>query len=286
MLLQSLLCLIVLVLGCVVVCGQRGNEINDCNAHLERARSYEIVNDKRAEREFKSALTDGGTNCPSALFELSQHFSRRLRFNEAAEALKNYIERTPNDDHVEDHKELAIFEHAAIVKDRVENAEKPTLQDLLELTGLAGGYGREKTSDAMPFAEKAVSLYPESVDALLQLAGLLSPTKTDNNRVEQLLNKAASIDSNNPKVFSRRGWFYLFTMGRRVDAENEFRRALSLSGDKDPLAWKGLGYIFMFKGQKQQAVEAFSSYLKLTHSDEPDSEVGTLIEKLKRDPTQ
>ncbi len=257
MLLRSLLFLIVFVLG-FVVCGQRGNEINDCNAHLERARSYEIVNDKRAEREFKAALNDGGTNCPLALFELSQHFSRRLRFHEAAEALKNYIERTPNDDHVEDQKELAIFEHAAIVKDRVENSEKPTLQDLLELTRFADGYGRTKTNDAMPFAEKAVSLYPESVDALLQLAGLLSPMKTDNKRVEQLLNKAASIDSNNPKVFSRRGWFYLFTASRRVDAENEFRRALSPSGDKDPLAWKGLGYVFMFKGQKQQAVEALA----------------------------
>ena len=116
------------------------------------------------------------------------------------------------------------------------------------------------------------------MDALLLSAETLLPVHLDDNRVLLLLNQAASIDAGNPRIFSTRGWFYLFTLNDRERSEKDFREALRLSNDADLLAWKGLGYVLMLKGEKAESLAAFKKYL-LTNKD--DAEAIALVKRLE-----
>lgn len=114
------------------------------------------------------------------------------------------------------------------------------------------------------------------------LVDMLKFTSTNNDRVELLLNQAVAIDPDNARVRSTRGWFFLFSRQRTADAEKEFRRALELD-DKDRTAWKGMGYVLLFKGEKKQALSAFAKYMSLKQPGETDAEIPTLVEQLKAD---
>ncbi len=253
----------------------------NCQARLTLAQTYDLSNDPRAELEFRNALSEGGRTCPSALFEFSEYLTRKLEFQEAANVLQSYIKITPVEDHEEDRKQVSTLLDAARLKRRVDNSEKPGLNDLVQLTRLVDGFGRRKIIDARGYAEKALELYPDSVDAIVLFVELLMPAKQDLDKIEQLLNKALALEPDNAQVLSTRGWFYLFSRNRRFDAEKDFRLALSLSGNRESSAWKGLGYVLMFNGQKREAIGAFENYLSSIKDHESDTEVLYLIERLK-----
>jgi Tfp pilus assembly protein PilF len=156
------------------------------------------------------------------------------------------------------------------------------LSDLLEYTRQVRAFGRRRDY-AIPYAERAVELYPDSVDAILLLVDVLPPTQAEKDRVEQLLNRAATIEPTNARIYTTRGWWNLHTFRRTEDAEKDFRQALSVSNNTDPTAWKGLGYVFMERGQKHDAVVAFRKYLSLNKNGTPDSEIVQLIESLEHD---
>jgi tetratricopeptide (TPR) repeat protein len=248
--------------------------------HLERARSYEIWNDPRAAEELRAALRNRDKRCIDGFLKLSQYLARGLRFGEAARTLEEYILETPRQNHTEHLQEVQTFRHANRVKKRLENARTPDLQDLIYFARIANGYGRRTVNDALPYAERAVKLYPSSVEALMLLADLLMPTRTDEDKVELLLNQAVAMDTKSARVHSSRGWFFLFFRGRPEDAEKDFQTALELDG-KDRIAWKGLGYFFMFKGQKKQALSAFTKYLSLAKPGETNTEIPIVVEQLK-----
>lgn len=240
-----------------------------------------MFGDARAVLEFQEAVKMDASRCSVALLELSQSLSRSLRFSDAHRALNDYIVSTPKLDHTEDIKELTALQKAADVKQRVEGSAEPSLTDLIDLTKLCNSYGRGKRKDALPYAERAVSLYPNSADALLLNAELLLLVHLDDNRVLLLLNQAAAIDTTNPRIFSTRGWFYLFTLNDRLRAEADFREALRLSHDAELLGWKGLGYVLMLKGQKAESLAAFKKYLEIIKDD---PEAVTAVERLERSP--
>ena len=267
---QLILVLAVLGLSANLASAQASTSRGDCSRHLERARTYEMFGDARAVPEFQEAIKTDASRCSIALFELSESLSRSLRFSEAQKALHDYIVSTPKLDHKEDIKDLTKLQNAADLKQRVDSSEEPSLVDLMELTKICDGFGRNKPKDALAYAERAVSLYPNSADALLLNAELLLPGSLDNTRAFLLLNQAAAIDTANPRIFSLRGWCYLFKLDVRQRSEADFREALRLSDDTEPLALKGLGYLFMFKGQRAESLAAFKKYL-LTTKDDPEA---------------
>lgn len=256
---------------------------SDCLRHLEAARLYEVQNDQRAEQEFKLALAGSKKKCRAAFLEYSQSLKRNLRFREAANVLQSYIKLTGTKVRALHGEEVKVLLESARLKQRVDDSQTPSLNDLLKLTRLIEGYGR-KGVDALPYAEKAVKLYPDSVVGILQLVDLIRPPQLEKDRVEQLLNRAIALDQSDARAYSSRGWFYLFTRDRRVDAEKDFRQALLLSNNSYADALKGLGYVLMFNGQKTEAVAAFRSYLNLIKRHESDSEVPFLIGELENSP--
>ncbi len=270
--------LAVLVLSANVASAQAPSTRTDCSMHLEKARTYEMFGDVRAVAEFQAAIKGDSSRCSDALLELSQSLSRSLRFSDAFRTLNDYIVSTPKLDHKEDIKELTALQTAADLKQRVETAAEPTLTDLIALTKLCNVYGRGKARDALPYAEKAVSLYANSVSALLLNAEILLPVHLDDNRVLLLLNQAANIDSADARIFSTRGWFYLFTLNDRERSEKDFREALCLSHDADSLAWKGLGHVLMLTGRKVESLAALKKYLLINKED---AEAIALVKRLE-----
>ena len=216
--------------------------------------------------------------------EFSRHLSGRLLFDKSAASLKSYIRHTPNKAHQEDIEELYDLKRAARLKKQVDASSEPSLKDLLDLTHLVTGYGRKHQSDALVYAEKAVTLYPDSVSAILLLVKSLPYGQIQTDRKVSLLNQAAIIEPNNSLVFSTRGWVYFYVRDLR-NAEKDFRRALSSSQNTDSGAWKGLGYALMERGSKRDAISAFRNYLRYhkasTHDDD---EITILIESLERNP--
>jgi tetratricopeptide (TPR) repeat protein len=261
---------------------QKSVEAGDCRVHWERATSYLVFNDDRAEQEFRIALRDGDQRCVDSMIEFTYYLSGRLRFGEAADILQQYVDKTPRQNHQGDLKRIAVFRNAVNIQKRLKHAVIPSLSDLIAFAKLAEGYGRRKPAEGLPYAEKAVELYPSSVDALMLLAEMLIPMHTDDDRVELLLNQAVAIDPDNARVRSTRGWFLLFSRDRAADAEKEFQRALELD-DKDRTAWKGMGYCLMFKGQKKQALSAFAKYMSLKKPGETNTEIPMIVEQLKAD---
>jgi len=256
---------------------------SDCVAKLERAETYEIEGDPRAEQEFRQALSDGGKQCPNGLRRFSNHLSEQLRFEEAADALQAYINLTAARDRGYDEKDVKALRKAGRLKERVDGSNVPSLDDLLELIHTVRGYGRKHGDDALPYAETAVELYPGSVTALLYLTEFLS--WKDKNRTEQLLNRAASIDPRDPRVFTARGLFYYWHHIKLDDAERDFNRALSFSNGTDDEAWKGLGLILMDRGQRSEAIRAFRNYLRLTKAaPEVAADVKTRLDELEKAP--
>jgi tetratricopeptide (TPR) repeat protein len=284
---KSMIFVIFVLLGSGEISGQSRNAKNlkttsDCDRALESAEIYEITNNPQAEAAFRSIAATSGNKCPRVFLELSENLTRNLKFREAAEMMRAYVRRVPAKARGYDENDVRKLQNAAELQERVIKAPKPRLRDLLELTHQIRGFGR-KHDFAIPYAEKAVALYPDSVAALLMLIDVLPRTQNQKDKVEQLLNQAAALEPNNAKIYSMRGWWNFRTFRNLDDAEKDFRRALSLSNGTNLAAWQGLGYLFMERGQKHDAILAFRKYQGLRPV--PDSEITQMLKNLERDHT-
>lgn len=249
--------------------------------HLERADELESRDDPHTEQEYRLAIRTRERRYPEALQKLSWYLQHNLRFSEAAAALKDYIQQTPREDHSDDIRDVGELRHAASLQKRVDSSAEPKLDDLLEYVRLVNGYAT--SGDAVPYAERAVKLYPSSGKAYVSLARLLRTEEKD--RQFALLQKAAELDPQSAETHSALGWYY-FSPGRNLEkAVQEFRKALDLSGGQYADAWQGLGHVLTVQGQKKEAIEAFRSYLRTRKSPtQLDKEVERLIEQLERSP--
>jgi tetratricopeptide (TPR) repeat protein len=247
--------------------------------HLQRAREYASFNDPRAENEYKLAIKTCGSCKPEAYQEFSLYLQHHLRFSEAATALNRYIIQTPGKNHTDDLADLAKLTQAAKLQRRIENSKKPTLEEIADFVFIVWGYGGQ--DDAIPYSEKALSLYPQSAKAHFVLGKLLS--NRQKQRALELLQKAVELEPYNPEAHSELGWYYLWSTGENKRAEFEFREALRFSNNKDETAWQGLGHVFARMGRNEEAVEAFRNYLRVRKvPTQYDSEIQHLIEKLER----
>lgn len=236
----------------------QGKKAREAKQHLDRARELTLSNDPRAEQEYRLAIEARGGHYPEALQELRFYFQRQLRFSEAAATLEDYIGQTPREDHTDELEELRNLQRAARLQKDINDSEKPALTDLIEFASLVARHG--KLRDSVPYAERAVSLYPKSSEAHILLARSLIGTGQQERRYELLL-KAIEIDPSNPKAHHQLGWYYI-EMLRGQESIDEFRKALELSNEQLTDAWQGLGWALSQLGQKKEAVEAFRNYLR------------------------
>jgi tetratricopeptide (TPR) repeat protein len=255
----------------------------ESNIHFERAESlgtdYATRKDPRVEKEYRLAFISSNRKCTDALLELSGYLNRSLRFGEAAVVLKDYIKLTPREDHAIDAKDLANLQKASVIKSHVDNGEAVQLADILELTTLVHGYAG--SSEALPYAERARELYPESTEAILVLVRELPSDQT--GRMTELLDQAVALEPANVEIRNARGWHFMIPLHRFIEAEAEFRMAVELSKNQNAGAWYGLGSALMFQGQKQRAVEALRNFQRLCKNTPSCSEADAekLIEQLE-----
>lgn len=281
-LLFALFVCVSLVASTTLVYGQDGCENN---VHFLRAKEIQATsaagNDPRIDREYRWALTSSGGKCTEALRELGFHLARQLRFSEAATVLKDYINRTANGEHSIEMAEVAELQKGATTKTLVDKGETVSLDNLLDLIRLIHGYA--EASDAVPYAERAVELYPKSTKAIVALVRELPDTQTV--RKKELLDKAVELEPDNVEVRNTRGWLYMWWLRSYTDAETEFRVALKLSGNQNSGAWYGLGKVLEYQGKKQEAIVAFRKFLQICRNSPqcPEADAERLIEKLEND---
>lgn len=259
MTLKSWLCLVML-LGISSAVDVGAQEKNDrATVHLERAAQLAAHRDRNAEQEYKLAIRYRDGNFPEAWLHLSRFLKLQLRFSEAAAALQNYLAQTDEKDLQEDFEELTILQRAATLKKRVDESEKATLEDYLELTPIVARYADAK--DVLPYAEKAVKNYPESSEALVAVARVLPPDQQA--RRTSVLQKAIELEPENAAAHALLGWDHFLVKGNAKEAIKEFNKALEVSNGQYIDAWEGLGRALIVEGKREEAAEAFRSYLRM-----------------------
>lgn len=246
--------------------------------HFDRARELEVFNDPQAEKEYKLAIEARNGRYSKALLNLGFYLETQLRFSEAALALRDYIKQTPKQDHTGHRERLKDLERAAVLQERIKNTDPPDLSYLLEFASLVNRYGRDHMKQAVPYAEKAVALYPESSEAHLLLGRLLIGSQHQTRRFE-VLKKAIELDPTNPRAHHQLGWYFIERLQGK-EASEEFRKTLNFSNGSLTDAWQGLGWALSMQGQRKEAIEAFRSYLR--ESDASDQYRVKIIEQIKK----
>jgi tetratricopeptide (TPR) repeat protein len=259
-------------------------QIKVAETHLQRARDFELDNDPRAEKEYKLAISAKGGNYPEALREFSFYLQRRIRFSEAVAVLQEYIEQTPSEEHADDVEELNELRQAARLKRRIQALKKPLLQDLIEYSRLVSRYADNQSIDALPYAERAVRLYPDNADAYISLARTLVGPGQDQRRC-QALKKAIDLGARLPSHYFDLGNCELI-LGDWQAAANAFQKTLDLSNGAFTDALEGLGLTFAQLGRKKEAVEALRRYLETTKTKQlrpqVEQHIKRLIEQLEK----
>ena len=202
-----------------------GTESNLAKHHLERARAYDATGDPRAEAEYELAISFRGGIYPSAWEDLSDYLAHKLRFTEAAKALRTAMRQSPRSRHAENRKRLNALDRAANLKSRSEKNEVLLVDELLELINLVDRFGVK--GDAVSYGEKVASLYPGSSKALIAFADLIRSDQKD--RALELYNRAVQLEPESWEVYSKRGWFQRWNLGAFGEAERDFRKAIKLS---------------------------------------------------------
>jgi predicted Zn-dependent protease len=250
--------------------------------HLERAEELEADNGPGAEREYRLALQAMRGRYPDALRALSHYLARCMRFSEAAEALSNYIRQTPSERHLDDIEELGDLKRAAKLTQAIRASNRPPVRDLVEYSTLVSRYASVK--HALPYAERAVELYPNSAEAQLELASALVGTDPDERRCN-VLRRAIGLGARSPSTFLELANCELIT-SHTQEAADAFQEALELTHGNLLPAWEGLILALSRLGRREDAAQAFSAYLsKIPEEDR--AEVGQRLkgrmEKLEKD---
>lgn len=250
--------------------------------HLQSARSYDSWGDARAEQEYRQATAMARGRCPDAWVGLSSYLAQRLQFAEAADAMRGYIKHQHRKAGSPFLADLRLLERAAELKSRATSMQSLSADEMVELVGLVDRFAREKKA-AIPFAEDAVKLYPNSANALVALAKQIRSTQKE--RALELLNRAATL-TDEAFVFNARGMYYFWNEHNPVKAESDFRRAIELSNGSSASAWHGLGDALAFQGRRKEAAEAYQKYLEVRPHDahHHDELIKMAIEQLKSVP--
>lgn len=235
------------------------SDVSSAKEHFERARSYSAANDSRAEQEYRKAIAVRGGVYPEAWEWLGRHLAHGLRFDEAAAAWRIYLKQTSEKVPTTAVDQLKRLERAAQLKVQVNGDGALSIEEYVELIKLVDGFGSKE--DAIPYAEKAVKLYPESAKALICLAELIKNPQSD--RALELLNRAIAFEPNEPAVYVSRGSFFFWVRGNSGEAEADFRRAIELSRGLNASAWAGLGDALAQQGHRDEAIAAYRKYLSI-----------------------
>lgn len=255
----------------------------DAKKHLDQAIEFDSFKNPLAEQEYRKAIEVCGGKYSDALLQLSGYLQRKSRFRESASTLQEYIRQTPKEAHQDDFEELRELQEAATIQSRINTLERPGLTDLIRFYNLISRYSENHLQDAIPYAEKAVALYPTSSGALLLLARALESSK-QKDRIFNLIQKAVELTPNNLEAHYEMGRYYLWhsKLERLDDSVNEFRRALDLSDGKAIEAWQGLGRALAFQEKPKEAIAALRNYLRLKKPSQYDNEIRQLIRTLEQ----
>jgi tetratricopeptide (TPR) repeat protein len=272
--------LLTLLLSAHAAKGQCANKL--AKQHLESANSYNAADDARAEEEYRRAIALAKGRCPDAWLRLSYYLSERLRFSEAAGAARNQIKHLRRKAISANPERLRLLDRAAELHSRSLTNDPLSADEMVELVGLVDRFA--EPTDAIPFAENAVKVYPESAKALVALANLIKFTQQE--RALELLNRAATLADKETFVFIARGWYFTWVRFMPLEAEKNFRRALELSNGTSASAWQGLGDSLSRQGRRTEAIEAYLRYLKIRpqHAAHYDEVIKRDIETLRNLP--
>jgi tetratricopeptide (TPR) repeat protein len=258
-------------------------QLTEAKRHLEHAIELDSFKDSIAEQEYRKAIELCNGRYPEAWRQLSWFLQRKSRFPESASTLQEYIRQTPREDHKDDRDELKELREAEIIQTRINTIEKPELSDLIKFCSLVSRYSENHVRDTIPFAERAISLYPTSSEALLLLARALDYS-TQQDRVVNLIRQAVELAPNSPEAHYEMGRYYLWhsKLSRLDDSISEFRSALKLSEGKAVEAWQGLGRALILQEKTREGIEALRTYLRLKKPSQYDEEIKQLIRSLER----
>lgn len=260
----------------------RGTHVSEAaKKHLERALSS-YSNDPLAEEEYRKAIKANGGFYPEAWSQVASYYANRFRFAEAVTAQQNYLAQVnPKEFDQTALEKLSVWDRASKLKALHDAGEQLSAEEAIDLTNLIDRFGVH--GDALPYAENAVKLHPESSRALVTLAKLMGPQQRD--RALELLNRAVTFQPYEPAVYVARAWCQYQNFGRYTDAETDFRRAIELSKGSSASAWVGLADTLNLLGQKQAAIDAYKKYLSIRPKEVAfhDGRVEEVIERLQND---
>jgi predicted Zn-dependent protease len=246
--------------------------------HLERARDLELEKNPKAEDEYKLAIRAMGGKYPEALRDLCFYLRRHLRFSESAVQLSRYIAQTPREEHGDDIEELNELREAARLKIRVYRFKKPLLRDLVEYSRLVSRYADNQSLDALPYAERAVRLYPNSANAYENLARVLVRPGQDERRC-RALRKAIELGASSSTMYFDLANCELVT-GHTQEAVDAFRKTLNISNGKLTDAYEGLGFALGQLGRREEAIGALRTYLEQARI--PEQQRSQVEQRIKR----
>lgn len=247
--------LLVYFLGAVVT--QAQNKKSDGINHLKIAQELELQNNPDAKEEFRLAIEEC-EHCSDALYSFGWYLAHNLDFLEASDILEEYYKKNDLEKKSSSLTVIGNLREAARLKTSIEKTDRPSLDELLRYTKIIFSYAKNRTKSALPYAEKAVELYPKSSQAYVTLAKILITNQPQ--RKLELLIKAIELDPNNFQAHSLLGYSYIYS--KPNEAISEFKKALELSNEKQLDAWKGLGYTYEHLGLKNEAIEAYRKYIQ------------------------
>jgi tetratricopeptide (TPR) repeat protein len=205
-----------------------------------------------------SPLEQKGVDSKPSYERVKRHYSA-LRFKEALSALQEYVAQYPMKRQVYA-SELVDLGKAAYIQTQIEAGAKPALADLVEFVSIVSRYAMDQYKAAVPYAELAVELYPQSSEAYLTLARALSTSQQEERRCDAI-RTAIRLGSRDPRVFYECGNCSIYN-GKFSDAEQYFRQSLEVSSDTFIDAWEGLGYALASQSKIGEAIDALERYLQ------------------------
>lgn len=235
-------------------------KLNDATRHLEQARSLIVSAPIQAEKEFKLAIEGRNGHYPEALEELAWLLAKQLRFDEAASIYAKYLELSPNRFQKEGRKILKEFHRAVYLAVSISQTERPTEKELLEYTHIIYR-NAQSAQPALPYAEKAVNLYPQSSMAYMTLGDLMVRSE-QGIKGETFLLKAIELDPQNAEAYYHLGIYYSWWKPNSIrESVVEFQKAIEVSKGEFSQGWFGLGRALSSLGKKDEARNALQNYI-------------------------
>jgi tetratricopeptide (TPR) repeat protein len=165
-------------------------------------------------------------------YDLKRYPEAILEFNEVKDKLNSY----PRVHYLLAKVYLAMFDVGKAKAMALKELElNPNLDAAYFIVGEVARIERDYREDVLKF-EKAISLNPKSIDALMAMAWIRLAQNYANESVE-LYNRALKEDRNNPEIHKQMGFAYK-AAGQRALAKEKFEDYLKLSpgaSDKDQI---------------------------------------------------